>query len=115
MTVSINSEYASKFSCAYLSVGGVFLFLSIYWRSWLMSVNVCMAGLSTGDAGATIKPFMFISISSSTSENMVFKLSIALISGCGYMPTAPIHNVSPVPIARSAGLKLPMFEAFLTV
>ena len=60
MTVSIYSEYASKFSRSPESDGGVFLLDSMYVRNCAVSVNVCMSVFVTLPLGAIINPKMFI-------------------------------------------------------
>lgn len=115
MTVSMYSEYALKFSVPSESSGGGFLCMSIYVASASVSGNERILLADTSPMGAIINPLIFISMSSRVSEKTVLRRSIAAVSGAESIPTAPIHNVSDVPIANNAGLKFPIWGLCFTL
>ena len=90
---------------------GGFLCSFIYCRNapGVSNVNIWGALGATMSGGNTTKPLMFITISSNVSENIWPMVSIAVCMADVGTPTAPIHNVSFVPIANSDVCRLPIF------
>ena len=110
------AENASKFPPS-SSGNGAFGCSVIYSRNapGVSNNNISVVFVVVASGAAIINPVIFITMSSRVSENTWVNFSMAVCNAAVGTPTAPMYNVSFVPIANRDVCSVPMCGAVLTV